>query len=142
MDAKEFLSQAFCLEQRIQSKLEQIASLRSLATQVRQAFGSEPVSHTRNVTAMQDTVGKILEAEEELNQQIDELVEIKLEIGRVIERVENIQLRLILEKRYLSYQTWDTIAEDLGYSPRWMQVKQQEALGVVQKILDWCENAG
>ena len=136
MDAKEFLSRAFFLEQRIQSKQEQIAALRSLASRVTISYGNEPVSHTRDVTSMQDTVAKILEAESELNRQIDELVDTKLEISRVIDRVENIQFRLILEKRYLLFRPWDDIGEEMGYSVRWMQIKRREALNAVQEILD------
>ena len=139
MDAKEFLSRAFFLEQRIQSKQEQIAALRSLASRVTISYGNEPVSHTRDVTSMQDTVAKILEAESELNRQIDELVDVKLEIGRVIDRVENIQFRLILEKRYLLFRPWDEIGEEMGYSARWVQIKRREALNAVQEILDRME---
>lgn len=139
MDAKEFLSRAFFLEQRIQSKQEQIAALRSLASRVTISYGNEPVSHTRNVTSLQDTVEKILEAENELNRQIDTLVDTKLEIGRVIDRVENIQFRLILEKRYLLFRQWDDIGEEMGYSARWLQIRHREALNAVQEILDRME---
>ena len=139
MDAKEFLSRAFFLEQRIQSKQEQIAALRSLASRVTISYGNEPVSHTRNVTSLQDTVEKILEAENELNRQIDTLVDTKLEIGRVIDRVENIQFRLILEKRYLLFRQWDDIGEEMGYSARWLQIRHHEALDEVQEILDRME---
>ena len=135
MNAKEYLSQAFCIEMQVQSKLEQIEALRSLACRVTAPMGSEPVSHTRNVTSMQDTVGRILEAEEELNKQIDDLVAMKLEIARTIDRVEDVTLRLILEKRYLAFLSWGQIAVDLHYSERWLQVKHLEALEAVEKIL-------
>jgi len=45
-------------------------------------------------------------------------------------------LRLILEKRHLCFMTWEAIAYDLGYSVRWVQIRHQKALEVVQKILD------
>ena len=136
MDAVEFLSRSFTLEQQIQSKLEQIESLRYLACRVTQAFGTDPVKYTRNVTSMQDTVVKITEAEEDLNRRIDELVNVKLEIGRVIDRVEDVSYRLILERRYLLFQTWEEIADALGYTPRWLQEKRQRALEAVQIVLD------
>lgn len=136
MNAKDFLSRAYCLEQRIQSKQEQIAYWRSLASKVTTSYGSEPVSHTRNVTSMQDTVEKILEAERELNRQIDELVDVKLETARVIDQVSNIHCRLVLEKRYLLFQHWEDISADMGYTVRWLQMKNREALDEVQEILD------
>lgn len=135
MNAKEYLSQAFCIELLVQSKLEQIEALRSLACRVTLPMGSEPVSHTRNVTGMQDTVERILEAEEELNKRIDDLVATKLEIAKTIDRVEDVTLRLILEKRYLAFLSWGQIAIDLHYSGRWLQVKHAEALEAVERIL-------
>ena len=139
VDAKTFLSGAFCMELQVRSKQEQIEALRSLASKVTQTFGGEPVSHTRNVTSMQDTVAKILAAEEELNRRIDQLVDQKLQISRVIDCVQNVSYRLILEERYILFKQWDEIAEDLGLTARWLQVKHQEALDAVQEILDGME---
>ena len=141
MNAKAYLSRAYCIELQVQSKQEQIEALRSLACRVTAGGGSEPVSHTRNVTSMQDTIVRILEAEEDLNRRIDDLVAMKLEIAETIDRVEDVTLRLILEKRYLSFLSWGQIAMDLHYSERWLQVKHGEALEAVQRILEEKENA-
>ena len=78
--------------------------LRALATQVHSFSSTEPVSHTRDVTAMQDTITKIVEEEKILNSRIDRLVDAKREIREVIDLVEDVTLRLILEKRYLLFQ--------------------------------------
>ena len=109
MTAKEYLGQAYRLDQRINSKLQQIESLRSLTQRVTVAYGGEVVSHTRNVTSMQDTIVRLMQAEEELNQEIDRLVDLKAEIASVISQVRNESYRLILEKRYLCFQTWAQI---------------------------------
>lgn len=136
MRAKEFLSRAWLIEEQIQSKLEQIESLKSLACRVTAGFGKEPVSQTRNVNSMQDVIVHILEAEEELNQKIDDLVSMKMEVMKVIDQVQDVILRLILEKRYLSFFTWEKIAVDMGYTVRWALQHHEEALQVVQGILD------
>ena len=140
MNAKDFLSQAWHVEQQVQSKMEQIEALRSLACRMTAGFGNEPVSHTRNVTSMQDTIARILEAEEELNRRIDELVDRKMEVMRVIDQVKNVSLRLILEKRYLIFLSWERIAVDMEYSRRWTLTRHEEALQAVQEILDWEES--
>ena len=44
--------------------------------------------------------------------------------------------RLILEKRYLSLLQWNVIAQDLGYSKRWLQFRRQEALEAVEKVME------
>ena len=73
MDAYEYLSQAKLLDHQIQSKLSQLESLKSLATSAASCCGNlEPVvKHTRNVSAMEDTILKIIEAEKELNACLD-----------------------------------------------------------------------
>ena len=81
-----------------------------------------------------------MEAEEELNRQIDTLVDTKIEIGKLIDRVHNETYRLILEKRYLCFMNWDRIAEELHYSRRWVLSRHERALEVADKLL--CEKEG
>ena len=136
MQAAEFLRQAYLLDQQIQTKLNQISSLRSLAGTLKPFAGNEPVSHTRNVTALEDCVIKIMEEEQKLNTEIDRLVTIKREIRDVISEVKELNLRLILEKRYLCFETWEQIAGEMEHTVRWAQVKHLMALRVVQQVLD------
>ena len=63
IDAKEFLSQAYRIDQRINAKLEQVAHLRALARRVTVSYGQEAVDRTRNVGSMEDTIHKIILAE-------------------------------------------------------------------------------
>ncbi len=134
--ASVFLSQAFRLELQVQTKLQQIADLRALASHVTAFTGNEPVSHTRDVTGMQNTIAKILEEEENLNARIDRLVDAKREIREVIDCVEDVTLRLILEKRHLLFQSWEEIAIDLRISSRWAKDRHKVALKVVDRILE------
>ena len=136
MTALEFLSRAYRLDQQVQSKMQQISDLRSMASRVNVFIGNEPVSHTRDVTSMQSTVAKIIEEEERLNQEIDHLVDVKQEISEVISRVQDVTLRLILEKRYLLFQYWEKIAVDLNLTTRWIKERHKMALRVVDRILE------
>ena len=98
MTALEFLSQAYMLDQQIQTKMHQLSSLRSLSESMHSFRASEPVSHTKNVTMLEDAVIKIMEEEQELNAEIDRLVDLKREIED--ERIKPF-LRLI--EKGLSY---------------------------------------
>ena len=60
----------------------------------------------------------------------------KREIMEVLDEVKDMNYRLILEKRYLCFESWPKIGEDMGHSDRWAQLKHQAALRVVQQILD------
>ena len=66
----------------------------------------------------------------------------KLEIAETIDLVEDVTLRLILEKRYLSFLPWNRIALDLNYTERWLQRLHNSALEQVQWILDEREEQG
>lgn len=103
MTAKEYLGQAYRLDQRITSKLQQIDSLRSLTRKVTASYDGEVVSRTRNVHSLEDAIIRLMEAEEEINRQVDELIHLKIDIGETINKVRNESYRLILEKRYLCF---------------------------------------
>ena len=135
MTAYEFLSQAYLLDQQIKSKQEQLVFLRSMATSFYNPTDQEQIVCTPNTYAMEDAVLKIIEAEQELNDQIADMVDTMMEIKRVIARVQDVHLRLILEKRYLVFQTWRDIAADLDHSVRWVQEKHKMALEVVENII-------
>ncbi len=140
MNALVYLQQAYMLDQQIQTKLHQISSLRSLAETMQSYTGNEPVKHTRNVTALEDSVIKIMEQERELNEEIDRLVDLKKEILDVISEVKDMNYRLVLEKRHLCFESWPRIGEEMGHTDRWAQQKHVAALRVVQQILDRREN--
>ena len=80
MKAIDYLSQAYRMDDQINSKLERISRLRSMATKVTSCWEGVQVSHSRNNSSLQDAVVLIMESEEARNRDIDELVSLKLEI--------------------------------------------------------------
>ena len=53
----------------------------------------------------------------------------------VIRKVENDEYKLLLEKRYLCYESWDDIALDLNCSVSWTLKLHRKALRAVDIIL-------
>ena len=53
----------------------------------------------------------------------------------VIRKVENDEYKLLLEKRYLCYESWDDIALDLNCSVSWTLKLHRRALRAVDVIL-------
>ena len=78
MNAKEYLNQAKTLDQRINVKLDRVSRLRSMTQKITASYDGEQVSHTRNVTSLQDTIIRLMEEEEFLNAAIDRLVDLAL----------------------------------------------------------------
>lgn len=116
MTAKEYLSQAYRLDQRIDSKIEQISSLNDLATKCTATISGMPHSHSSSTSTMADTVMKIIALQQEINADIDALVDLKREIITAINGVENPEFKTLLEKRYLCFESWEKIAVDMNYS--------------------------
>ena len=101
MTAKEYLSQAYRLDQRIDSKIEQVASLNDLATKCTSTMTGMPRNPSGSTSTMADTVCKIIDLQAEINRDIDALVELKREIIGAIKAVENPEYQTLLEKRNL-----------------------------------------
>ena len=118
MTAKEYLGQAYLIDQRINSKLEQVMSLRTLATKATSTMTDMPRSASPNIRSMEDIIGKMVDLESEINADIDALLDLKREIVSSIKGVEKPELRTLLELRYLCFSTWEEIAVKLGYSVR------------------------
>ena len=118
MKAQEYLSQAYHIDQRINSKLDQVASLRALATKATATLTDMPGAATPNVHRMEDVVCKIVALEEEINADIDELVDLKREIIQLIRAVEDPEHRSLLELRYLCFYPWRDIAKAMDCSVR------------------------
>lgn len=128
MTAKEYLNQAYRLDQRIRSKQEQISALNDLATSCTATMTGMPGSPNRGGSKMADAVCKIIDLEDSIAHDMEALVELKAEIIATIKSVECIEYRLILEKRYISNKSWLEIAVDLGYKMRHLYKLHDEAL--------------
>ena len=135
MTAKEYLNRAWNVDQRINSKLHQLDSLKDMATKATSTLGTEPVSGTRNVQRMADTIDNIIALENEINDDIDRLVDLKRDVIKTISKVQDTNCLTLLELRYLSFKSWDDIAAEMNYTSRWVHIMHSKALAAVEKIL-------
>ena len=118
MTAKEYLNQAYWLDRRIDSKLEQLSALRDTATKTTAVMDGEVVSHTRNVHSLQDVIAKIIDMQKEINGDIDALVDLKRDIMRTIKGIADPEGQTVLELRYLCFKRWEEISVIMNYSVR------------------------
>ena len=116
MNAKEYLSQVMYIDQRINSKLEQVMTLREAATKATATLTDMPRSDSPNLRSMEDTIVKIIDLENEINRDIDQLVDLKAEARRLINHVKEPEQQLVLELRYLCYKSWNENMVELGCS--------------------------
>ena len=128
MTAKEYLSQAYRLDQRIDAKIEQVMALRNLAAKATSTLSDAMPSGTRNIHRMEDIIMRIIDLEDEINADIDSLVALKREIVKVIKAVPNLEYQTLLELRYLCFKSWEQIAVMLGYDLRYTHKLHNRAL--------------
>ena len=132
MTTKEYLSQAHRIDQRINSKLEQIKSLRSLAEKATSTLSGMPKSDTPNTSRMEEVIVKMIDLEEEINADIATLVDLKREISTVIKQVDNLEHQTLLEQRYLCFMRWEDIAVQMTYSMQHLFRHHNDALKAVE----------
>jgi hypothetical protein len=128
MSTKDYLSQAYRIDQRINSKLAQVMSLRDLLGKATGTPSGAPKAATPNPHSMEDTIAKMVDLESEINDDIDALVDLKTEIMHRIKRVENTEYQTLLELRYLCFKRWEVIAVELGYDLRYVYKLHDQAL--------------
>lgn len=118
MTAKEYLQQVRFIDKRIDSKLALVNRLRDTATSVTTTLSDMPRSDSPNLQRMEDTICKIIDLENDINQEIDRLVDLKREVDMAISELQNPDEQLVLTYRYLDYRTWEQIASALNFSVR------------------------
>ena len=131
MTAKEYLNQAFRIDQRINSKLEQIESLRTLLTKTSSTLSDMPKNPNKSHSRTEDLIIKIMMIEDEIKSDIDNLVSLKKEVSDTINAVDSVECRMLLELRYLCFHTWEDIAAEMNYTVRNVHLLHSKALGMV-----------
>jgi len=139
MTAKEYLRRYRETNQRIDSKLDEIAHLRELATKL------SPTAEISRNGDISDKVGKtaakIVDLQQEINAEIDDIRRIRAEIEETIATVDDADCRLLLSLRYINGYSWRRIAAKMAYSED--NVKgylHQKALRKVENIIAKCKN--
>lgn len=136
MTAREYLSQAYRLDSRINSKIDQVSALNDLATKCTSNITGMPKAPRQGQSTMADAVAKLIDLRAEINRDIDRLVDLKGELMRTIKTVDDIDCQLLLEGRYLCYKSWEQIAVEMGLRVRRIYDIHNTALEKVEKILN------
>ena len=117
MTAKEYLQQAYRLNELIDSDVHELERLRDLAGRISSPNFGERVQSSRNLDApFVKYLGDIMEMEEKIQKELCRLVVLKKQILAVLESVADREERLLLTYRYLNNKSWEQIAEDLSVS--------------------------
>lgn len=134
MTAKEYLERAYRIDQMIESKIEQIRSLRELSTKATVALTDMP-SGSKDVHSKESIIAKMLDMENELKVDIDKMIQIKKEVTAAIAAVNDKECQLLLEMRYLRLMSWEQIAVEMQRSIRSIYRLHDKSLEKIFEII-------
>lgn len=135
MKAKTFVNQIRKMDKLIENKLYEIEHWKSVAMGISSHSNGERVQASGNKEKMADAVGKYIDMEKELNEDIDVLVFKKREVIETIEKLNYTEYDL-LHKIYVQNMTFDEVASVYSKSYSWVTALHGRALKNLQKILD------
>lgn len=129
MNAREYLRQAYRLDQRISSDVQEVRRLRVMAESIGSPSFGERVQTSHNGDApFIRSIERIMVMEAKIDQEIDMYVDLKEQIRGVIAKVENTDEQMVLRYRYLHNDTWEKIGEILKADSRTVRRWHDEAL--------------
>ena len=137
MTAKEYLEQAFYLDQRIESDLKEVAELKAMASRIGSPGFEERHNPNHSTEApFVKPLEKVWELERQIDAEIDRLVDLKAEIRSIISEVRDTGQQLLLRHRYIHFRSWDEVEDELGVQRRWAHTLHNRAIKSVESILD------
>ncbi|HQD36753.1 MAG TPA: DUF1492 domain-containing protein [Thermodesulfovibrio thiophilus] len=118
MTAKQYLRQAYRLNELINSHIKELEQLRLLSTSVPSTDFSKERVQGGNLPGdrISNIIAKIVDLEKQINDEIDRFIDLKKEIHDAIDAVQNPDQQLVLRCRYIEFLTWEKTAEIMNYS--------------------------
>lgn len=139
MTAKQYLRQAYRLNDLINSDLAELEQLKVLSTSVSSPnLSGMPGSGQRKQEApFVNPILKIIDLENYINAEIDRFVDLKKEIRTVIFQVPDNSQKLCLKLRYIQFLKWEAVATEMNLSLKQVHRIHNDALQAVQKVLPY-----
>lgn len=128
MTAKEYLQQVYQLNEKIESKLEQIARLQATATRVTTVITGTPSGGTRLSSRIEDAVANVQQQADILADEIKQLLNLRREVAAAVATLDNHNERIVLEYRYLCFRSWQDIAHLMRTGVRYVYYIHSRAL--------------
>ena len=136
-DTKEYLNQIRYTNQEIQSRINERNELRSAVALKTSSFQTDKVQEA-GALHFDDKYMKFIEAADEINDKIDELIGLKLKVGNEIDRLKKPEERMVLRLRYINLDTFEEIAVALQYDIRQIHRIHGNALQSFSECVSKC----
>ncbi len=124
-----YLSRYRRLNQRIDRLLEEQGRWREKAMRITPVLSPVPGGGGSG-SPIERPMDKVLEIDVEINREIDELQIVRQEIRDTLNQLEDENLKLLMEYRYIDGLTWERIAVKMDYC--WRQVCRKHGQALTQ----------
>jgi DNA-directed RNA polymerase specialized sigma24 family protein len=115
-EKKDYLSQLKKIDRRIEIDLRKAEKLRAVLDYSPASGGTGGSGCSAN--KIPDTLAKVMEFERKAHELKDRYIELYIEIEKAIAAVADPVQREVLERRYMLYQKWEDIAEQMHFTER------------------------
>ena len=117
-DAKSYLKQINLLNIKINSQLSERCSLIEMLTKVTSSFKDDYGSSSGYSDKIGNSIAMVVDLENEINANIESLVNMRSDILRTLEKIDDPDQYQVLYKRYFQNETLEKIACDLNMTYR------------------------
>lgn len=135
MRAETYLKQIEESECRIENKIAEIQRLEALAGDISPHLAEIKVSSTPNPHRAQEVWSRLIDARDELFDEVDGLLDLKLEITRMLERLP-VEDYDVLFNIYVLLKPVQRVADEKRYTRQAIYYIRDRGLEELQKILD------
>lgn len=135
-EVKDYLNQVRNADKMIDLKQKRLDELNAQKTAIgSQDFSRERVKSSPSGDTLSRLIDKIVDLQNEINADIDRFIDLKAEIMRKIEALQNADDRIFLYAKYFEYKKHSEIAEEMRYSERNIVKIHKRALSQLSEIL-------
>lgn len=133
MTAKEYLMQAYRLDNRIKLDTEEYRTIREMAQGLSAVRYDNDTTHsnTPSDASFVKALNQLWELEQKLNEELCLLSALKLQIRDVIDTVKDPNERLVLSYRYMQEMKWEQIAQEMSADAKTIRRWHGDALSHV-----------
>ena len=118
-EKKEYLKRYRKIDREVNQLLMEKDEIISLGTRITPRYSDLPRGWGES-NKVQLSVEKLEAQEEKIDKKIDLLHEVKADIEKAIQTVEDDTLKFLLRYRYINGLTWEKIAVTMNYDYRWI----------------------
>lgn len=134
MNAKKYLNRIKQIDKRVQNKKLEIQSLYDMLEQCTTHIKEVDIQTSLNTDKNAEVIAEIIDLKNELVEDINELLKIKIQTIKIINTIETDEYVEILMRRYIMFQEWHEIADAMNYTRQTIDNKHGKALIEFEKV--------